>query len=327
MRYRFAISAVCFATILFVATSTFVPTSAFAQSGTLQGGRLVLNNGTNTATLVPTAATTSYTITLPNTDPTGLPGLQFLGNDGAGNLFWGIPVSASGGGQALYEPSGSEPFHEPNAGGIYTINVGYSGGTGSAAGALISVVANGPSSTSLIGLLDTARNVYTGKVTWGNGPSTNNGQPDELAGSDTATLAATGATGTAIGIKVSATGGGNNYAAITRGGSVGIDIAAGNTGTDSLEVNGNVLISGQHGLKIAESTNASMGTAMLNGTTAVTVSTTDVTATSRILLTTQSPSGTVGTPYVSLQTGGASFQIKSTAAGDKSTVAWMILLP
>jgi hypothetical protein len=331
MRYIFAMFTICFATSAFIVTNAFVPADAFAQQGTLQGGRLVLTGGgaggSNTVTVVPAAITTPYTITLPNVNPASLTGLQFLGNDGLGNCFWGIPVSPSGGGQALYEPSGSEPFHEPNNGDVYTINLGYSGGSGNAVGALINVVANGPSNTLLMGLLDTARNIYTGKVTWDNAAGSNNGQPDELAGSDTATLAATGASGTAIGIQVSATGGGNNYAAITKGGSVGIGITADSSHTDSLEVHGNVLISGQNGLKIQEGTNACMGTTTLNGTTAVTVSTTKVSATSRILLTIQSPSGTVGTPYVSLQTSGTSFQIKSTTVGDNSTVAWMILLP
>jgi hypothetical protein len=80
-------------------------------------------------------------------------------------------------------------------------------------------------------------------------------------------------------------------------------------------------------LKISEGANACMGTAVLNGTTAVTVSTTNVTANSRILLTTQSPSGTVGTPYVASQTAASGFTIKSTSGSDASTVAWIILLP
>jgi hypothetical protein len=81
------------------------------------------------------------------------------------------------------------------------------------------------------------------------------------------------------------------------------------------------------GLRVKEGTNAKMGTATLNGTTAVTVSTTSVTATSRILLTIQAPGGTVGSAYVSARTAGTSFQIKSTATGDTSTVAWLIVEP
>jgi hypothetical protein len=78
------------------------------------------------------------------------------------------------------------------------------------------------------------------------------------------------------------------------------------------------------GLRIKEGTNARMGTAVLNGTTAVTVSNTSVTANTRIQLTINTPGGTPGTPYVSAVTAGTSFQIKSSA-GDTSTVAWLLI--
>ncbi|MGW1546668.1 glycosyl hydrolase family 28-related protein [Streptomyces sp. NPDC002346] len=82
-----------------------------------------------------------------------------------------------------------------------------------------------------------------------------------------------------------------------------------------------------NGLKIKEGANAKMGTAVLNGTTEVTVPTTSVNANSRILLTIQAPgTGTVGAPYVSSRAGG-SFKIKSTGTGDNSTVAWLIVDP
>lgn len=81
------------------------------------------------------------------------------------------------------------------------------------------------------------------------------------------------------------------------------------------------------GLKVKEGANAKMGTAVLNGTTEVTVPTTAVTANSRILLTINAPGGTVGAPYVSSRVAGTSFGIKSTAVGDTSTVAWMIVEP
>ena len=58
------------------------------------------------------------------------------------------------------------------------------------------------------------------------------------------------------------------------------------------------------GLKVAEGSNAKQGTATLNGTTAVVVSNTSVTSNSRIFLTINSPSGTVGTPYVSATSAG-----------------------
>ena len=81
------------------------------------------------------------------------------------------------------------------------------------------------------------------------------------------------------------------------------------------------------GLRVKEGSNAKMGTAVLNGTTAVTVSTTAVTATSRILLTINTPGGTPASPYVFTRTAGTSFQIKSTGASDTSTVVWMLVEP
>jgi hypothetical protein len=81
------------------------------------------------------------------------------------------------------------------------------------------------------------------------------------------------------------------------------------------------------GLRIAEGTNAKMGTAVLNGTTAVKIDTTAVTANSRIFLTIQAPGGTPGgIAYVTTRTPGASFSIAG-AAGDKSTVAWILIEP
>ncbi|MFE9906404.1 glycosyl hydrolase family 28-related protein [Streptomyces achromogenes] len=71
---------------------------------------------------------------------------------------------------------------------------------------------------------------------------------------------------------------------------------------------------------------ARMGTAVLAAGTA-TVNTTAVTANSVIVLTTQTPGGTVGAPYVNARTAGTSFVIKSTSASDTSTVGWRILDP
>lgn len=80
-------------------------------------------------------------------------------------------------------------------------------------------------------------------------------------------------------------------------------------------------------LRVKEGSNAKMGTATLNGTTDVTVSTTAVTSTSRIFLTIQALGGTAGSPYVRTRTAGTSFTIRSTGASDTSTVAWMIVEP
>lgn len=81
------------------------------------------------------------------------------------------------------------------------------------------------------------------------------------------------------------------------------------------------------GVAIAEGANARSGTATLNGTTAVTIANTSVTANTRIQLTIQAPGGTVGSPYVFTRTAGTSFQIKSTVVGDTSTVAWFLVEP
>ena len=81
------------------------------------------------------------------------------------------------------------------------------------------------------------------------------------------------------------------------------------------------------GLQIKEGANAKMGTVALNGATEVTVSTTAVSATSRIFLTIQSPAGTpAGVAYVSSRVAGTSFGVKGIAL-DTSTVAWMIVEP
>lgn len=80
------------------------------------------------------------------------------------------------------------------------------------------------------------------------------------------------------------------------------------------------------GLRVKEGTNAKQGTATLAAGT-VLVANTSVTSSSRILLTTQSPSGTVGTPYVSARVAGTSFTISSTSAADNSTVAYQIFEP
>jgi hypothetical protein len=59
----------------------------------------------------------------------------------------------------------------------------------------------------------------------------------------------------------------------------------------------------------------------------VTVTTTAVTTASRIFLTVQAPGGTPsGVAYVAGRTAGTSFTVKG-AAGDTSTVAWLIVEP
>ncbi|GAB1326961.1 hypothetical protein [Streptomyces sennicomposti] len=80
------------------------------------------------------------------------------------------------------------------------------------------------------------------------------------------------------------------------------------------------------GLQVAEGTNAKSGVATMSAGT-VTVSTTAVTANSRIQLTIQSPGGTVGSVYVNARTAGSNFTIKSTSSTDTSVVAWLIVEP
>lgn len=79
-------------------------------------------------------------------------------------------------------------------------------------------------------------------------------------------------------------------------------------------------------LAITEGSNCKQGTATANGTTAVVVSTTAVTANSRIYLTAQNPNaGAPGALYVSAISAGTSFSFKSTSGTDASTVAWLII--
>ncbi|CUU57848.1 Peptidoglycan/xylan/chitin deacetylase, PgdA/CDA1 family [Parafrankia irregularis] len=83
-----------------------------------------------------------------------------------------------------------------------------------------------------------------------------------------------------------------------------------------------------NGLLVKEGTNARLGAAALSSGS-VTVSTSAVTANSRIFLTPQNLSG-VGTPQpigVSARTAGTSFTITSASSSDASTIAWMIVEP
>lgn len=96
----------------------------------------------------------------------------------------------------------------------------------------------------------------------------------------------------------------------------------------NLDINGLSLSTVGMGLKIKEGTNATMGVATLVGGTVV-VSTTKVTANSRIQLTIQSL-GTVTIPTtvgVTARTGGTSFTITSANVSDTSVIAWQIIEP
>lgn len=98
--------------------------------------------------------------------------------------------------------------------------------------------------------------------------------------------------------------------------------------TGSLVFSGNYQInSAGGGYQLKEGTNATMGTGVLSGGTA-TVSTSKVTANSRIFLSDQGGSITnIGSIYISAKTGGVSFTVASTNVLDASTFAWIIFEP
>lgn len=80
-------------------------------------------------------------------------------------------------------------------------------------------------------------------------------------------------------------------------------------------------------LAIKEGTNMTMGTVTLSSGTA-TVSTTKITANSRIFLTVEGGTLTnVGSSYVSARTAGTQFVISSTNILDAANVAWLLIEP
>ncbi len=88
------------------------------------------------------------------------------------------------------------------------------------------------------------------------------------------------------------------------------------------------IVTAGKGLRVAEGSNAKMGVATLVGGTVV-VSTTAVTANSRIFLTTQSL-GTVAVASalaVTARTAATSFTITASAPTDTSVIAWMLVEP
>jgi len=97
----------------------------------------------------------------------------------------------------------------------------------------------------------------------------------------------------------------------------------------TFQTDGNLVVGNAgHGLLVKEGTNARLGAVTLSSGSA-TVSTSAVTANSRIFLMSQNLSG-VGTPQpiaVSARTAGTSFTITSASSSDASTIAWMIVEP
>lgn len=80
------------------------------------------------------------------------------------------------------------------------------------------------------------------------------------------------------------------------------------------------------GIFVKEGTNATMGAATLSAGTA-TVTTTAITANSRVFLTNQDGTGPIGMPYISARTAGTNFVISSTNVLDASKIAWLIVEP
>lgn len=80
------------------------------------------------------------------------------------------------------------------------------------------------------------------------------------------------------------------------------------------------------GLNVKEGTNARMGLATLAAGT-VTVTTTAVTANSRIFVMSQSGTTNAGFLSISTRTAGTSFTIVSSNASDARQVAWIIFEP
>lgn len=93
-------------------------------------------------------------------------------------------------------------------------------------------------------------------------------------------------------------------------------------GTDAVQVVGDVnLTTAGNKLKIATGSNASIGTGTLGAGGTVTISTTAVTASSRIFLTGTAPH----TLYVSATVAGTSFTVTSSNSSDNSTFNWLII--
>lgn len=106
------------------------------------------------------------------------------------------------------------------------------------------------------------------------------------------------------------------------------NIAVGkDTASYKLDVVGDIASSvAGSGFRVKEGTNAKMGISTLSGGSA-TVATAAVSNTSRIFLTVQAPSGTVGTTYIASRIAGTSFTIVSTSGTDTSAIAWLIVDP
>lgn len=121
---------------------------------------------------------------------------------------------------------------------------------------------------------------------------------------------------------------GNGTVTGTLGVTGALTASGGVTSTGNIVANaGNVVVNtAGKGLQVKEGANATMGTLTLNGATPVVVSTTAVTANSRIFLTTQLVAGTPATYGVTARSAGTSFSVTGVAL-DTSTVGWLLVEP
>jgi len=279
-----------------------------AQTGALRGGSVMLFGDTSGSVklTVPASLAASYSLTLPSVQSSGI---QYL-YDSVGIMKWGTPSGGASG--AMNYNNNTQQISSQNSN--YLFDVEYSpAATGPLPGAvLVSEIHDLNNSPSIAAGLD---------VTTSNTNAAASG--DTLTG--IVINVSNAGSGTQTGLKVNATGNtaDNNFAMFFTGGNVGIGTS---TPTQSLEVNGNIRISGTNGLKITEGANASMGAVTLVAGTKV-VATTNVTANSRIFLTTNTPGGAIGALYISARVPGTSFTITSTSATETSKVAWVIVEP
>jgi hypothetical protein len=281
------------------------------------------------------------------------------------NTIWSsssAPISANGNNGDFWYNTSNNYFYGPKANGSWPagFSINPSGYTldhmnvNPSSTAQVGLTVNNPSGTSV----DVAQFQINGTPYW---RVTSAGKLIGVAEADATVFAASGLTGAQIASRyVGATSGGapvsgtfavGDFVIDTVNGTVIVCTTAGSPGTwvtlintiSNQTVGGNKTFTGSTsvaalsasgeitsstagiGVTLTEGTNARMGTAVLNGTTAVVVSTTAVTSKSRIFLTIQTPGGTPASPYVSAMIPGTSFNVKSTGASDTSTVAWLIV--
>jgi hypothetical protein len=140
-------------------------------------------------------------------------------------------------------------------------------------------------------------------------------------------------TGTAMSVNVAGTDAFDRFRLLGSGsqqfgtGAGARDTTWGRQGTAQIGTSDSDVIVGLAGktVKVQSGSNAKSGTVVANGTTAVTVTTTAITANSVVVFGLKTQAGTAATeaPFMSAVTAGTSFQIKSSA-GDTSTYNYVI---